>query len=187
MSMKRRVQVLCVACAVLLASAAWAAGNRQLMSEKIAKQDMKRNIVEAVIGYKVLSEGQFGLTEDAEYKITQKAGALIKGIKVEKMIYDKDRDVAFCLGYIDLGDVQTVTGDRVRYKGVRVQGFGFGTTMADALQKANVLPDDCAVLELTTRKAYVTTSLVRRTGGDDVLPYPGVVIRLYPLEESSDA
>lgn len=49
----------------------------------------------------------------------------------------------------------------------------------DALQDTNVLPDDCAVVELNSRKAYPTT---QRTVGD-VLAYPGVVIRLYPIEE----
>jgi hypothetical protein len=46
----------------------------------------------------------------------------------------------------------------------------------DALQKSDVIPDDCAVIEATTRKSYVQPEPV-----DDVLSYPGVVIRLYPL------
>lgn len=46
----------------------------------------------------------------------------------------------------------------------------------DALQDTDVLPDDSAVCEVTSRKAYV--QLAPR---DDVLTYPGVVIRLYPL------
>jgi hypothetical protein len=109
-----------------LCSTVWA-GNRQLMSEKMAEQDLKRNIVEMVIGYKVKSEGQFGLTEEAAYRIQEKAGALIKGIHVEKMIYDKDKDIAFCTGYIDLGDVINVAGERMSFKNVRVHAYGFGT------------------------------------------------------------
>lgn len=50
----------------------------------------------------------------------------------------------------------------------------------DALQDTDVLPDDCAVIEVHTRKAYPrppgTPDLP-----DDVLGYPGVVIRLYPI------
>ncbi len=113
--------------AILLISSIGFAGNRQLMSEKMAEQDLKRNIVEMVIGYKVKSEGQFGLTETPEYKIKEKAGALIKGIHVEKMIYDKEKDIAFCTGYIDLGDVINVVGERMSFKNVRVRGYGFGT------------------------------------------------------------
>ncbi|MCX7822630.1 MAG: hypothetical protein N2260_04200 [Syntrophobacterales bacterium] len=112
---------------VLISIDLWAGGNRQLMSEKMAEQDLKRNIVEMVIGYKVHSEGQFGLTEEAAYRIQQKAGALIKGIHVEKMIYDKDKDIAFCTGYIDLGDVINVAGERMSFKNVRVHAYGFGT------------------------------------------------------------
>lgn len=112
---------------ILVCSNLWAGGNRQLMSEKMAEQDLKRNIVEMVIGYKVKSEGQFGLTEEAAYRIQEKAGALIKGIHVEKMIYDKDKDIAFCTGYIDLGDVINVAGERMSFKNVRVHAYGFGT------------------------------------------------------------
>lgn len=49
----------------------------------------------------------------------------------------------------------------------------------DALQKADVLPDDCAVLEVTARKAYVVPA--GHHGPPDALGYPGVVIRLYPI------
>jgi crossover junction endodeoxyribonuclease RusA len=51
----------------------------------------------------------------------------------------------------------------------------------DALQDTPVLPDDCAVIEVTTRKAYIRTTEQR---WDDVLGYPGVVIRLYPIEDT---
>lgn len=49
----------------------------------------------------------------------------------------------------------------------------------DAIQDTPVLPDDCAVVEVHALKAYVTEGT---TPGSDVLPYPGIVIRLYPLE-----
>ncbi|HDL89458.1 MAG TPA: hypothetical protein ENG14_00970 [Thermodesulforhabdus norvegica] len=116
--------------ATLISFCLWSigwAGNKQLMSEKMAKQDLKRNLVEMVVGYKVRSEGQFGLTENPNYRIQTKAGALIKGINVEKMIYDKEKDIAFCTGYIDLGDVINVVGERMSFKNVRVRGYGFGT------------------------------------------------------------
>lgn len=52
--------------------------------------------------------------------------------------------------------------------------------ICDALQDAAVIPDDAAVIELVARKSYVD--------GDphvpDRLGYPGVVIRVYPWEES---
>lgn len=47
----------------------------------------------------------------------------------------------------------------------------------DAIQDTDVLPDDSAVVELTARKAY----LEDEETPDDVLGYPGVVIRLYPI------
>lgn len=47
----------------------------------------------------------------------------------------------------------------------------------DALQDTDVLPDDCAVVEVTTRKSYPAHD----EDAYDVLTYPGVVIRLYPV------
>jgi len=113
--------------AALVAPSALAQGNKQLMSEKMAQQDLKRNLVEAVIGYKVKSETEFGLTEDAQYRVDSKAAALIKGVKVDRMIYDKDKDVALCFGHVELGRVRNVVGERVEFKNVVVQGVGVGS------------------------------------------------------------
>lgn len=51
----------------------------------------------------------------------------------------------------------------------------------DALQDAKILPDDAAVCEVIARKFYIlTTSAVPDSG--DALPWPGVRIRIYPLQ-----
>ena len=123
----RRTPLLAALLCLLLSAGLAQAGNKQLMSEKMAKQDLKRNIVESVIGYKVKSDGKFGLTEDAQYKVQTKVAAVIKGVKVDKMIYDKKKDIALAFGHIDLGDVINISGELVKFKDVRVEGFGFGT------------------------------------------------------------
>jgi hypothetical protein len=50
----------------------------------------------------------------------------------------------------------------------------------DALQDAEVIPDDCAVVETLARKTYVSSAVEV----PDALGHPGVVIRLYPLDTS---
>jgi len=126
--MRRTVPfLLALLLAAFLAPAAMAQGNKQLMSEKMAEADLKRNLVEAVIGYKVKSDTEVGLTEDARYDVKTKSAAVIKGIKIDKMIYDRQKDVALCFGHIDLKDVVNILGERIRFKDVRVEGFGFGT------------------------------------------------------------
>lgn len=50
----------------------------------------------------------------------------------------------------------------------------------DAVQDTHVLPDDCQIVDLTARKRYPRTTAER---WDDVLGYPGIVIRLYPIED----
>lgn len=47
----------------------------------------------------------------------------------------------------------------------------------DALQDAELIPDDSAVVELTTRKRYPAADVTP----EDALPYPGVRVRLHPL------
>jgi Holliday junction resolvase RusA-like endonuclease len=47
----------------------------------------------------------------------------------------------------------------------------------DALQDALVLPDDCAVVDVTSRKRFIADG----SPDPDVLAHPGVVIRLYPV------
>lgn len=46
----------------------------------------------------------------------------------------------------------------------------------DALQDAEVLPDDCQVVDTTSRKRYIADG----SYDPDVLAHPGVVIRLHP-------
>jgi hypothetical protein len=103
------------------------AGNKQLMSEKMAAQDCKRNIVESIIGVKVKSESRTGLTDEASYNIKQKTAGLVKGIRVQKMIYDPAKDIAFCVSYIDLDEIRNILGERIAYRNLRLFGFGFGT------------------------------------------------------------
>lgn len=56
----------------------------------------------------------------------------------------------------------------------------------DALQDTPLLPDDAQICEVTARKAYPHDPGPLRHPHDifhaDALPYPGVLIRLYPLE-----
>ncbi len=129
-----KILMLCLL-AIFVAGQALAQGNKQLMSEKMAEQDLKRNLVEAVIGFKVKSETEFGLTEDAKYRADTKAAAVIKGVKVDKRIYDKEKDICLVFGHIDLGDIINVLGERVSFKDVRVESFGFGT-MTEASRPA---------------------------------------------------
>ena len=112
---------------ILLCSSVAVASNKQLMSQKMAKQDMKRNLMEMVVGIKVTSKGEFGLTQDNEYVVKEKGAAILKGAKVDKIIYDRDKDIAYCLGHITLGEGKTITDDRPSYNNVKVHAFGFGT------------------------------------------------------------
>lgn len=126
--MQRSIIALAACLALCLtASLALAQGNKQLMSEKMATQDLKRNLVEAVVGFKVKSSTESGLTEDARYRADTVARSLLKGVVVDKMVYDREKDIALCFGHVDLGQLVNVLGERMDLRDVRVEGFGFGT------------------------------------------------------------
>ncbi|WP_460033386.1 hypothetical protein [Megalodesulfovibrio paquesii] len=124
--MNRYLPVFCALFVLLFASSGVAA-NKELMSVKMAKQDLSRNIVESIVGYKVKSESQMGLTEDPRYEVQSKSAAVVKGVVVDKMIYDKEKDIALAFGHIDLGTIDNVLGQRISFKGVTVRSIGFGT------------------------------------------------------------
>ncbi len=126
----KRYPMLCVLLALaFVASLATGAlaGNKKLMTVKMAKQDLKRNFVEYVTGYKVKSEGEFGLTEDAKYQVDTKAAAVIKGVIEDECIYDKEKDIAICYGHMDLDEAKNILGDYVRYKNVTLHAMGLGS------------------------------------------------------------
>ena len=52
----------------------------------------------------------------------------------------------------------------------------------DALQDAGLVPDDSAIVTVTTTKAYPTETDVGGVYAPDVLAWPGVRIRLYPIQ-----
>lgn len=137
--LKRRSFTLVAILAFVLAASVALAGNKELMSNKMAKNDLKRQLVEWVIGLKVKSYSEMGLTEDPKYDVKTKAVAVIKGIKVDKQIYDKDKDVALVFGHIDLGDVKNVLGERIAYKNVTVNGFGFGSMTEESRRPLRAL------------------------------------------------
>ncbi len=162
---------------LVLAALPALAGNRQLMSEKMAEQDLKRNLVESVVGFKVKSRSKTGLTEDAEYKANTKAAAVIKGVIVDKMIYDKEKDIALCFGHIDLGDIQNVLGETIRFKDVTVEGFGFGSVteasrpplmalraaLVDAYNQLATLLVGEKIYSASTMENYILTRDVNRS------------------------
>jgi len=163
--------------AIFAAGSPAGAGNRQLMSEKIAEQDLKRNIVESVVGFKVKSHSETGQTEDPKYQVKDKAAAVIKGVIVDKMIYDKEKDIALAFGHIDLGDIVNVSGELMRFKDVTVEGFGFGTTtdasrpplaalraaLLDAYSQMAALLVGEKIYSASTMENYILTKDVNRS------------------------
>ncbi len=125
---RNKILVFILAALLLCCALPAMAGNKKLMTIEMAKQDLKRNLMESVVGYKVKKEGEFGLTEDPNLKVDSKAHALIKGVQVDECVYDPGKDIAICYGHMDLADVINVLGEYNYYQNVTIKHVGLGTT-----------------------------------------------------------
>jgi hypothetical protein len=160
---------LALALAVFTATAATAQGNKQIMSERMAQQDLKRNIVEAVIGYKLKSETEFGFTETSQYNVDTRAASVIKDITVDKTIYDPEKDVALCFGHIVLTDLVNVMGEKTKFNDVRVEGFGFGTMTEASRPPLRALRAALVNAQDQIATALVGDKIFSRTRTDDFI------------------
>ncbi len=127
--LKIKISLITLLCALLLTPGAWA-GNDRLMSIMAAKTDAQRKLVETVYGFKVRSTEQVENLVAANYegKTESKTAARIKGIKIEKVVYDKDKRIAKATAVVQLARIMNIDGLDVDLKNKVFRRTGFGTT-----------------------------------------------------------
>lgn len=139
-------------------------GHHQLVEQLGRPAKEWRTAVAFWVKRKWTAAASKGQPVGAEVTFTMKRPAFHYGTGKNKGIL-KDR-------YVDAHPVSHAVGDIDKL--LRL--------VLDAIQDTPVLPDDCAVVEVTGRKVYTrSTSLA---WGDE-LGYPGVVIRLYPIGDGT--
>ncbi len=115
------------------------AGNRQLMTIQKAKDMARRAIVESVVGLKIRSNSLWASRPSDYYKIESKVAAAIKGVKFDRVQYDKEKDIAKATAYIRMGSVENIIGKQVDYDDVVVRRTAFATSTPDYMPSLNAL------------------------------------------------
>ncbi len=129
--MKRHINklmMILVAIGLILPMAVSAAGNKQLMTIQKAKDLARRAIVESVIGLKIRSNALWANRPSDYYKIESKVAASIKGIKFERIQYDKEKDIAKATAYINVGAVENIIGKDIDYGDIVIRRTAFATS-----------------------------------------------------------
>ncbi|MCP4688629.1 MAG: hypothetical protein GY859_11305 [Desulfobacterales bacterium] len=126
---KIKTSLMLLLCIFLLAPGAWA-GNDRLMSIMAAKTDAQRKLVETVYGFKVRSIEQVEnlVASNYEGKTESKTAARIKGIKIEKVVYDREKRIAKATASVQLKRIKNIDGLEVDLKNKVFRRTGFGTT-----------------------------------------------------------
>ena len=123
-----KVLLMIVCCLMLMSPAGWA-GNKRLMSEMGARADAQRKLVETVYGFKVRATEQVQDMVAASYEgVTEsKTATWIKGIQVEEIVYDPERDIAKATAAIRLDTISNIDGVEIDMNGKVFRRVGFGT------------------------------------------------------------
>ncbi len=123
-----KLVMILVTIGLILPMAVSAAGNKQLMTVQKAKDLARRAIVESVIGLKIRSNALWANRPSDYYKIESKVAASIKGIKFERIQYDKEKDIAKATAYINVGAVENIIGKDIDYGDIVIRRTAFATS-----------------------------------------------------------
>lgn len=129
MKIHTRTILLLAVCLSLLTTSAWA-GNKKIMSTRAAKVLAERAIIESIYGLKVRSTEKVEDMIAASFtgKTESKTSATIKGIKIEEVIYDPEKDIARATASITLDTFTNIDGQEMNLAGKTFRRVAFATS-----------------------------------------------------------
>jgi hypothetical protein len=124
-----RVTTLFVALIFLCTPVAMA-GNKKIMTIRAAKIIAERAIVESIYGLKIKSSESVEnmIASGFEGKTDTKTEANIRGIKIDEMAYDSEKDIAKATASITLNEFTNIDGQEVNFNGKSFTRVGFATS-----------------------------------------------------------
>jgi len=116
-------------CSLLTMPAAFA-GNKKIMTIRAAKIIAERAIVESVYGLKLRATEEVKDMIAASFVGTteSKTSAKIKGIKIEDVVYDSEKDIAKATASIQLDSITNIDGKKIDLKNKIFRRVGFATS-----------------------------------------------------------
>ncbi|MCK4839797.1 MAG: hypothetical protein KAS94_13420 [Desulfobulbaceae bacterium] len=115
---------------MLLCSPAAMAGNKKIMTIRAAKIIAERAIVESIYGLKIKSSESVEnmIASGFEGKTNTKTAATIRGIKIDEMAYDAEKDIAKATASIILNEFTNIDGQEINFNGKSFTRVGFATS-----------------------------------------------------------
>jgi len=106
------------------------AGNKKIMSVRAAKVIAERAIVESVYGLKLRASEEVKDMIAASFKgkAESKTSAKIKGIKIEEVVYDPEKDIAKATASVRLASITNIDGKTIDLKNKIFRRVGFATS-----------------------------------------------------------
>ena len=135
----KRLLVTALAVFLVAPMAVSAAGNKQLMTIQKSRDLARRAIVESVVGLKIRSNALWASRPSDYYTIESKVAAAIKGVKFDRIQYDKEKDIAKATAYIQLGSVVNIIGKQVDFQDQVIRRTAFATSTPTYMPQLNAL------------------------------------------------
>lgn len=106
------------------------AGNKKIMSTRAARVLAERAIVESVYGLKIRATEEVVDMVAASFvgKTESKTSANIQGIKIEEVVYDKEKDIAQATASISLDEITNIDGQVLNLQGKEFRRVAFATS-----------------------------------------------------------
>ena len=106
------------------------AGNKKIMTTRAAQVIAERAIIESIYGLKVRSTEEVVdmIATSFVGKTESKTAAQIKGIKLEEVTYDADRDIAKAIASVTLDSYTNIDGQEMNLAGKTFRRVGFATS-----------------------------------------------------------
>ena len=106
------------------------AGNKKIMTIRAARVIAERAIVESVYGLKLRATEEVKDMIAASFvgKTESKTSAKIKGIKIEEVVYDPEKDIAKATASVQLDSITNIDGKKIDLKNKIFRRVGFATS-----------------------------------------------------------
>lgn len=129
MLLKNRV-FICFLVSIFIGTTTGWAGNKKIMSTRAARVLAERAIVESVYGLKIRSTEEVIDMVAASFvgKTESKTSAEIQGIKIEDIVYDKEKDIAQATATISLDEITNIDGQVLNLQGKTFKRVAFATS-----------------------------------------------------------
>ncbi len=116
--------------AILILAPAAMAGNKKIMTIRAAKIVAERAIVESIYGLKIRSSESVEnmIASGFEGKTDTKTQAEIRGIRIDEMSYDAEKDIAQAVASITLNEFTNIDGQQINFNGKSFTRVGFATS-----------------------------------------------------------